>query len=319
MLTDLRDTPQAELIAPNVQELVSQFADGDHRFHVLPYSTAAEGVIYNRQLFEEQGLEVPTTWTEFLEVCRTFQDAGITPIYGTFNEGWTMQQGLFDYCVGGAVDVAAFYEGLREVGVDFEPGADYSFSGVMPEAIEKLVMLREFHQDNALTQGYPDGNLAFGRGDAAMYFQGPWALGEIAKVDPDLPVGTFPLPMTDDPADTRCRVNIDLGVWIPSSTAHQEGAMGLLEFLFQPDVINTYNQENLYYSPLADAPPQPDERVNGLQEYVDSGQFYQGPGTFMPPTIPLPNYLQGLMITGDVSDFLSQLDEDWRRLALRSA
>lgn len=318
VLVDLADTPQAQLIAPNVSELVSQFADEDHRFHVLPYSTAAEGVIYNRQLFDEHGVSVPTTWPEMLEACRTFQDAGVTPIYGTFSEGWTMQQGLFDYCVGGSVDVAAFYERLREVGQDFEPGADYSFGGVMPEAIEKLVQLREFHQDNALTQGYSDGNLAFGRGQAAMYLQGPWALGEIAKVDPDLSLGTFPLPMTDDPEDTRCRVNVDLGVWIPRSSPHREGSMALLEYLFQPDVVNTYNQENLYYSPLVDAPPQPDERVNGLQEYVDAGRFYQGPGTFMPPTIILPNYLQELMITRDVDDFLRKLDEDWQRLALRS-
>ena len=48
-----------------------------------------------------------------------------------------------------------------------------------------------------------------------MYLQGPWAFGEIAKTDPDLDLGTFPLPMTDDPADLKVRVNIDLALWIP--------------------------------------------------------------------------------------------------------
>ena len=40
-------------------------------------------------------------------------------------------------------------------------------------------------------------------GEAAMYLQGPWAFGEIAKSGPDLELGTFPLPMTDDPDDLQ--------------------------------------------------------------------------------------------------------------------
>jgi raffinose/stachyose/melibiose transport system substrate-binding protein len=319
VLLDLRDTPEAQLIAPDVQELVSQFADEEHRFHVLPFSTAAAGVIYNVQLFEDNGVEVPTTWEELLAACDTFKSAGIIPVYGTYAEGWTMQQGIFDYVVGGSVDVAAFYARLREVGADFEPGADYSFSAVMAPAVEQIAQLTDYDNDDAGARDYSAGNLAFGQGQAAMYFQGPWALGEIEKVDPDLQVGTFALPATDDPAETRCRVNLDLGVWIPRDTPHEDQARALLGYLFQPDIINTYNAENLYYSPLADAPPQPDERVSGLQPYVDEGRFYQGPSTFMPPTIPLGNYLQELLITGDASTFLSNLDEDWKRLALRSA
>ncbi|GGK76784.1 carbohydrate-binding protein [Ornithinimicrobium pekingense] len=319
VLTDLRDTAPAQQIAPHVQELVSQFADEEHRFHVLPYSTAAAGVIYNVALFEDNGVEVPTTWSEVIQACQTFQDAGVVPIYGTYQEGWTMAQGIFDYCVGGMIDVAGFYARLREVGDEFEAGADYSFSVVMADAVARMTELAEFDNEDAAARGYSDGNLAFGQGQAAMYLQGPWALGEIEKVDPDLQVATFPLPMTDDPEDTKCRVNLDLGMWIPAQTPHREAAMDLLTYLFQPDIINTYNAENLYYSPLEDAPAQPDERVAGLQEYVDSGRFYQGPSTFIPPTIPLANYLQELLITGDPQAFLRKLDEDWRRLALRSA
>lgn len=319
VLTDLRDTPAAQLIAPHVQELVSQFADEEHRFHVLPYSTAAEGVIYNVQLFEDNGVEVPTTWSEVIEACETFRSAGITPIYSTYQEGWTMQQGIFDYCVGGMIDVAAFYAQLREVGVDFEPGSEHSFSAVMADGVARMAELAQYDNDDAAARGYSDGNLAFGQGQAAMYLQGPWALGEIEKVDPDLRVATFPLPVTDNPEDTKCRVNLDLGLWVPAETPHREGAMDLLEYLFQPDIVNAYNADNLYYSPLADAPAQPDERVAGLQEYVDSGRFYQGPGTFIPPTIPLANYLQELLLAGEPEVFLRQLDEDWRRLALRAA
>ena len=319
VLRDLGDQPEAEQIDENVQALVSEFADEERRFHVLPYSTAAAGVIYNQQLFEEHGVQVPTTWSEFIEACQTFQAADVTPIYATYRDTWTIQQGLFDYTTGGSIDVAAFFAQLREVGPDFEPGADYSFSVVMGEAVEKMVSLREYLNADAASRTYPDGNLAFGEGGAAMYFQGPWAMGEIAKIDDSLPIGSFALPMLDEPDSAKARVNLDLGVWIPRDSPNEEQALELLHFMFEPDRINSYNLDNLYFSPLKDAPPQTDERIAELQPYVDEGRFYQGPGTFMSPTIPLGNYLQEVMMGGDVRAFLDRLDQDWRRLALRSA
>ena len=38
-------------------------------------------VIYNKKIFEENKLEVPTTFAEFEEVCQTLLDNEVTPIY----------------------------------------------------------------------------------------------------------------------------------------------------------------------------------------------------------------------------------------------
>jgi raffinose/stachyose/melibiose transport system substrate-binding protein len=73
----------------------------------------------------------------------------------------------------------------------------------------------QFVNTDAPSRGYGDGNLAFAKGEAAMYLQGPWAFSEIAKTSPDMNLGTFPLPMTDDPSDRRVRVNMDLAAMIP--------------------------------------------------------------------------------------------------------
>lgn len=43
---------------------------------------------YNKDIFEELNLEVPTTYNEFKEVCQTILDAGITPIYEATTNGW---------------------------------------------------------------------------------------------------------------------------------------------------------------------------------------------------------------------------------------
>lgn len=318
-LSDLSDLPEAATIDPAVQDLVTQYASFEGETSVLPYSVTAAGVIYNPQLFDDSGVSVPTTYPELLSACETFVDAGVAPIFGTYRDTWTMQQGLFDYTTGSVVDVAAFYAELAEVGTDFEPGSELSFSRVLADPVARMVELAGFSNPDAPSRTYPDGNLAFGRAEAAMLLQGPWALGEIAKADPDLPVATFALPMTDDPADTKVRVNLDLALWIPRSTPRADAARDFLQYLMQPDVINAYNADNQASSPLRDAPAQPDERLAGLQPYVTQAAFYQGAGTYIPTTVPLGNYLQEALVSGDADGFLRTLDADWRRLALRSA
>ena len=47
---------EADRIRPDVQELVDQLPSYPGRTSVLPYSVAAESVIYNVQMFEENGM-----------------------------------------------------------------------------------------------------------------------------------------------------------------------------------------------------------------------------------------------------------------------
>ena len=316
-LSDLSDMPEADRIRPDVQELVDQYATYPGRTSVLPYSVAAASVIYNVAMFEEQGLEVPKTWDEFVEVCETLQAAGITPIYSTYKDPWTVGQGLFDYTVGGSIDVAGFYEQMNELGTEVGPDSRVSFQKTLAEPVERMLRIADYSQPGAESRGYGDGNVAFANEEAAMYFQGPWALGEIAKTNPDLELGTFPLPVTDDPDDLKVRVNLDLALWIPESGTDQEAARTFVSYLMQKDVMDDYNAAFLGFGTTTDAAPVTDERIIGMQEYYDDGRFYQGPSRAIPLTIPTDNYIQSMVTGGDPQRILATLDADWARLALR--
>jgi len=322
VLADLSGLPQAQLIDPNIQALVTQYASFHDETSVLPYSVAAEGVIYNVDLFDKVGVSsVPTTWSEFLAVCEKFMSAKITPVYQTFGDTWTTQQGLFDYTTGGMIDVAAFYQQLAAVGTNLGPNSSVSFEKDFTASCQKMLSLTPYFNSNPIAKHYADGNLAFASSQAGMYMQGPWAVGEVLAINPKLKMGTFPLPTTDDPSQTKCRVNLDLAIWLPRSqpAAQRTAAIQFLDYLMQPSVLNAYNQANLAFSPLKNAPPQTSPIVSGLNQYVSSGRFYQGAGTYVPITIPVGNFIQEMMLTGNVSGFTSSMDSAFKRLAIRTS
>ena len=316
-LSDLSDMPEAQRIRPDVQELVDQYATFPGRTSVLPYSVAAASVIYNVQIFEDNGISVPTTWDELIAACETLEAAGITPIYSTYKEPWTVGQGLFDYTVGGSIDVADFYEQMNELGTEVGPDSPVSFQKTLHDPVERMVELAEYSNENAASRGYGDGNVAFAKGEAAMYLQGPWALGEIAKTAPDLELGTFPLPVTDDPDDLKVRVNLDLALWIPEVGGDQGAARQFVSYLMQQDVMDEFNAEFLAFGTTTEAAAATDERILGMQQYYDEAKFYQGPSRAIPLTIPTDNYLQAIVTGADIDETLAKLDDDWARLALR--
>ncbi len=317
-LSDLSDMPEADRIREDVQDLVNQYPTYPGKTSVLPYSVAAASVIYNVQLFEDNGIEIPTTWDELIEVCETLQAAGITPIYSTFKEPWSVGQGLFDYIVGGSIDVADFYDKLNEEGTNVGPNSSVSFQKTLREPVEKMVQLAGYSNEDAASRSYGDGNVAFAKGEAAMYMQGPWALGEIAKTNPDLELGTFPLPATNDPDDLKVRVNLDLALWIPEVSDNKEGAREFVSYLMQQDIMDEYNAEFLGFGTTKEAAPATDPRILGMQEYYDEGKFYQGASKFVSLSIPTDNYMQAVVTGGDPNAALRRLDADWARLALRA-
>ncbi|MGW6129267.1 ABC transporter substrate-binding protein [Cellulomonas sp. NPDC055163] len=318
VLSDLGDLPEAARVKADLLPLIDVTASYPGRTSVLPYSLMAAAVLYNREIFAQQGLTPPTTWSEFTAVCEALVSAGITPLYSTYRDPWTVAQGHFDYAVGGMVDTTEFFTDLEAQGADVGSSSPVSFEKQLREPVERMVRLAGWTNDDAPSRGYGDGNLAFARGEAAMYLQGPWALTEIAKTNPDLDVGAFPLPMTEDPADRRVRVNVDLALWIPEASPRKAAAREFLQFLMQPEVIDRYNADNLGFGVTEDAAPVTNATLVELQEYYDRADFYVGASQLVPQSIPLQNYTQSLITGADPGSVLRRVDADWSRLAFRS-
>lgn len=318
-LTDLAGTDAAAGIRDDLQPLMDQYGSCEDRQSALPYSVMAASVIYNKEIFDAQGLEVPQTWDELIAVCEQLKAAGIDPFYGTFKDDWTVGQGWYDYTAGGSVDVIEFFDALAEEGTEVGPDSPVSFEKDFAEPMDRMLQLaNDYTNEDAASRGYGDGNLAFGKGEAAMYLQGPWAFSEIAKTAPDLQLGTFPLPMTDDADDLEVRVNMDLAAMIPEGSRHQEAARDFLEFLYEPQNIEEYNASQLGFTPTKGAPSPDDPRIEGMIPYYDEGRIYQGPSVLVPKTLPIMNYAQAMVLGASPTTVLRTMDADWARIAFRA-
>ena len=316
-MSDLSDTEAAQSVREDLTPFMDQFGVCPGRTSAIPYSIMGAAVIYNKEIFDQNDLNVPTTWDELIEVCQTLESAGVTPFYATFADNWTVGQGWYDYTVGGMLDTVTFFDELAAEGTEVGPNSSVSFQKDQAEPVDKMLELSQYVNPDASSRTYGDGTTAKANGEAAMYLQGPWALGEIAKAAPDLELGMFPLPVTDDPDDLKARINMDLAAWIPEASKHKEAARAFLAYLYQPEVIQAYNESQLGFSPTKDAPPVEDERIAGLQEYIDAGDVYQGSTQLVPRAIPIMNYTQAIILGSDPQRILSNIDADYARLAFR--
>ena len=319
-VSDLSDMDIADEINPELQPLMDQYGVCEGQTSALPYSIMAAGVIYNKAIFDEYGLEVPQTWDELIDVCDKLKAAGVDPFYATLAsvDNWTIGQGWFDYSVGGSIDVLQFFDDLEAEGADVNADSNVSFQKDFADPVKKMRLLVDnYTNSDRLNRTYGDGNTAFANGKAAMILQGPWAFSEIAKTNADLDLGTFPLPMTDDPADLKVRTNVDLAAMIPNEATHPEEARDFLEYLYQPEVIAAYNESQLGINPTVDGEQTDDPRIQGALEYYNNAQFYQGPSVLVPKTIQVFNYNQSMLIDDDPTAPLVTMDEDWSRLAQR--
>ena len=195
-----------------------------------------------------------------------------------------------------SVDVADFYDEMNELGTEVGPDSDVSFQKTLIDPVDRMLELAAYSNDDAASRGYGDGNAAFAKGEAAMYMQGPWAFGEIAKTDPDLELGTFPLPMTDDPDDLKVRVNLDLALWIPEASTDQGGGAGIRVV---PHAAGRHGRvqrgSTSGSAPRPTRRPSPTSASSACRSTTTTAQFYQGASKFIPLSIPTENYLQAIV------------------------
>ncbi len=192
-------------------------------------------VVYNKKIFEENGLEVPTTYAEFEEICQTLLDNDIIPIYEPCADGW--HQTMWFTEIGGK------YEELVPGIVDDLNNNKIKFADV-PELKEALDQLNDMAQkgyfgDNYLSDEYTDLLMNLGSGEYAMALEKPGQIAAIAEASDgqytEDDFGMFVIPLLDN--DVYPQHPCGPSRFVYSGSEHQEEAKQYLEYIASADSV----------------------------------------------------------------------------------
>ncbi|KJL38516.1 raffinose/stachyose/melibiose transport system substrate-binding protein [Microbacterium terrae] len=314
---DFSDEPVLDDINPAVQEILADLGTKDDEVNGLGYVNNANGVIYNAEIFDELGLEVPETWDDFIAVCDALQDAGITPFYGTLADSWT---GLPSFNALGAYPAqGAFFDQMREEGESVGPDSEVSFQKDFADALDQQYELfSNYMQDGYRGRTYDDGNAAFANGDVGMLLQGIWAINPVKQINPDIDARIFPYPATEDPDDRLLVSGVDVVVTMGKHGPHQEEAMRFIDYLFQKDVIEDFAASQNMVPSLKGARLSDDPALQSVKPFFDDGRITGFIDHQIPPSIPLAAIIQQFLFSGDSDAALATLDSEWAKVAART-
>ena len=250
----------------------------DGAYYGAPWTWGAVGIFYNRDLFEQAGLDPdnpPATWTEFLAAVQALKDAGITPI--TVGEGdkwpghfWWVYLALR---VGGE---EAFLKAYDRTGTF----ADEPFVQA-GEKLAELVAMEPF-QEGYLAATYGQGAGQFGNGLAAMELMGQWAPAvhadnsESGESIPDESLGWFPFPMVEDGAGNPDDVLGGGGGFAVGANAPDE-AVEFLKYLTSAEVQMASVEPLAIVPTVAEATGalEGDEIMETIVQFRDGAPYFQ--------------------------------------------
>jgi raffinose/stachyose/melibiose transport system substrate-binding protein len=303
-------------INPATVQILTELGTYQDQINSLPYLSNANGIIYNKDIFAAQGIEVPQTWDQLIAACQALQDAGITPFFGTVQDAWTVLPSFNGLGAYAAKD--GFFDQLRAQGSNVGPDSPVSFQKNIAPVFAQQGELYSYAQEGFKNATYDDGNAAFAKGQAAMLLQGVWAVSMIRELNPAINVGIFPYPAaTAD--DTLLVTGVDIAVTIGKDTKRLAQARRFVEFLFHPDNIEQIAQSQSMFSSRMDAPKPADPMLSELQPYFDDGKVAGFVDHQVPASVPLQQLDPEFLMGGDPVAELRTLDSEWRKYAKRTA
>ena len=306
LFMDISDLDVTAQVKPAYAEMEKELEfipqDG---IYALPYVANAAGVLYNKDMFEEHGWEVPETWSEFTALCEQIESEGIQPLYLGYKDTWTclapwnaLAVGLTpsDTCAQVNQGNTTFTDNYREVA-------------------EKTEALLYYAEPNPYAYGYNDACTAFARGESAMYTIGNYAIPQIKSVNPDINIDSFTFPANESEADNVLNSGVDLHFSVMKETKNKEAVYEVLRFLYEDETINIYLEDQGGIACKEGDFELPAE-LEGMRAYIEAGRMTDYQDHHYPSEMSVDAMIQTFLLDESdnaVDTFLARFDSDWER------
>ena len=214
--------------SPALKELST--ADGKQIF--VPTNYYWWAVFYRKSAFQQWGVQPPTTWDEFIQVCKTIKSKGVAPLtMGTGSTPW-MASGWFDYL------------DLRINGADFHRellAGKHSFDGPEVKAVmDHYRQLVEYIDPKGRSYSWQDAVTPLASKKAGMYLVGTF-LTSAMPADAVDDLDFFRVPIIDPSVPVAEEAPTD-GYFASAKSRNVSGAKDLLAYLASPQAQQQFIQ-----------------------------------------------------------------------------
>lgn len=264
-ITDLTN----ELFMQNVTSAGQDSGRFGDKLFALALDSNAYGVFYNKEVFEKAGIkEIPQTYSKFIETCEILEEAGFIPIGAGFKESWAM---FSDYYTDYMPDIFGDHpnwiqEKMNEKWIDDDAG--------LREALKRLYERTRYANSDLFGTDWNKATELVATGKAAMVLGGSWAIDTLKAKNPDLNVGAFAMPASEDPKDAEMPIGQTGGFVVYDKSPNKEAALKLLAFMTTQEMAADYQEKARTISTIKGMTADFEPALNDILEIEKKGQTF---------------------------------------------
>ncbi|MGP3955982.1 ABC transporter substrate-binding protein [Nonomuraea sp. 3N208] len=221
----------------------------DKRVYGVPFAIQTLHVIYNKSIFDKNGIAPPANWQEMTAAFDKLAAADVIPLAATVTDTWMLpiQQEIFGATTYGGHDYLKRMLAGQSKFTD-RPWVD---------SLTTWKGTSKYWGPQFAGTSYTDAQALFTSGKAAMFPGGVWELAAFAKADPNLQLGIFNVPAAPGAAVTETLVPgfVDGSFGASAKSPDKAAALDLVRWMASAEFGQAFSKELRQISAVPDVAP----------------------------------------------------------------
>ena len=274
------------------------------------------GVVYNKAIFEELGLEYPQTMSDLEAACEKISAAGYTPFTTGFAEWWVYKH-VFQHFL----DAAAGDGEVSELVAKFAAGeAHFSdYPEIYDDFFKYVDLVVKYGDAKPLETDLAAEEAALASGKVAMVCgQGAWIEADVLKINPDIQIGFDGYPVNDNADVCKVIAGSDQALRVNKDSEVLDATLAFINWWYTSDYGKAWFKDVAGVIPPVKEAQAPDfeiikqgdahvaaEGAGALAVTYSTDSFHQAFGEIM------QSYVAG---TVDKDEACAQIEQKWVEL-----
>ncbi|WP_105970407.1 ABC transporter substrate-binding protein [Streptomyces geranii] len=214
---------------PDAMKQLSKGADG--KYYFVPLYTYPWAMFYRKSVFKENGYEVPTTWAQFIALCKQMKADGLVPIAFGDKDAWPAL---------GTFDQINFRTNGYDFHVELMAGKASWTDAKVRATFDNWAEILPYSQEGSTGRTWQDAAQTLVSKKAGMYLLGTFVGQQFTNATDLADLDFFAFPEID-PSFGQDTVEAPTdGFMLSKSPKNKAGSVQLLEFLGTPEAEQIY-------------------------------------------------------------------------------